>query len=257
MMDEVRIWNTARTQTEIQNNMNGEIDPSASGLALYYTFNQGIAGGTNTGLTTVVDQAGTNNGTLTNFSLSGSTSNFLTQNNNMFILPLKWLSFTAQKQNETVLLKWSTASETNTNNFTIEHSANGKDWNTIGSILSNNANITYNYSYVDVAPTPGINYYRIRENDNDGKYSYTKIGSINFSEDEKPFKLISNPIANNTLQFEINSTSSQIICLIGNDGKILWRKKFIHGLHSINLNTLPKGVYFLKSANSTEKILLQ
>jgi hypothetical protein len=75
-LDELRVWNVARTQTQIQQNMN-TVSPSTSGLVLYYPFNQGIANGTNTAITTVTDvSANAFNGTLTNFALTGNTSNF-------------------------------------------------------------------------------------------------------------------------------------------------------------------------------------
>lgn len=52
-MDEVRLWNTARSQSDIQNNMNNELTGNETGLVAYYNFNQGTAGGSNTGLTQV------------------------------------------------------------------------------------------------------------------------------------------------------------------------------------------------------------
>lgn len=77
-MDEVRIWNVARTQSEIQNNMNVDIAPSTSGLVLYHKFEQGTAGGSNGGVTTSNDATSNSyNGTLNNFALSGSTSNWV------------------------------------------------------------------------------------------------------------------------------------------------------------------------------------
>ena len=77
-MDEVRIWNRALCQSEIQNNMNGEIDPAQqTGLMAYYQFNQGDINANNTGLTTAADASvNGNDGTLNNFSLTGSTSNW-------------------------------------------------------------------------------------------------------------------------------------------------------------------------------------
>ncbi|HCQ16437.1 MAG TPA: hypothetical protein DIU20_09260, partial [Cryomorphaceae bacterium] len=50
-MDEVRVWNTARSQTDIQNNMDNELTGNETGLVAYYNFNQGTAGGNNTGIT--------------------------------------------------------------------------------------------------------------------------------------------------------------------------------------------------------------
>ena len=78
-IDEVRIWNVARTATEIQNTMNSEFCVIPTSLKAYYKANQGTASGTNTGLTTLNDNSGnSNNGTLSGFSLSGSTSNWVT-----------------------------------------------------------------------------------------------------------------------------------------------------------------------------------
>jgi hypothetical protein len=75
-VDELRIWNSVRTQSEIQNNMNSEISTS-SPLVGYYKFNQGTANGTNSGITSLTDASGNSNtGTLYNFALAGTTSNW-------------------------------------------------------------------------------------------------------------------------------------------------------------------------------------
>ena len=81
-IDEVRIWNIAKTKAEIITNMNNELCTLSSNLKAYYTFNQGIAGGANSTITTLTDLSGNSNtGTLINFSLSGATSNWTTGQN--------------------------------------------------------------------------------------------------------------------------------------------------------------------------------
>jgi len=57
LVDEVRIWNVARTQAQIQANMFQDVSSEANLLA-YYKFDQGTAGGNNTGITTVTDTKG-------------------------------------------------------------------------------------------------------------------------------------------------------------------------------------------------------
>jgi hypothetical protein len=80
-IDEFRVWNTARTACEINSNMANTLVGNETGLVAYYNFDRGTAGGTNTGITTLPDLAGTDNpGTLTNMALTGSTSNWLTSN---------------------------------------------------------------------------------------------------------------------------------------------------------------------------------
>ncbi|MDB5232453.1 MAG: hypothetical protein JWN76_3258 [Chitinophagaceae bacterium] len=76
-MDELRIWNTERTQSQIQNNMFCDV-PQQSGLIQYYRFNQGIAGGTNTGILSASDFSGNSTCTsLNGFTLTGTSSNFI------------------------------------------------------------------------------------------------------------------------------------------------------------------------------------
>ncbi len=77
-IDEVRVWNTARTQAEIQNTMNSQILSPPSSLVAYYKLNQGYPGGGNPGANTVTDASGNgNNGSLVGSSLDGCISNWV------------------------------------------------------------------------------------------------------------------------------------------------------------------------------------
>ena len=81
-VDEVRIWNRALDECEIDNNMTCQLNPALqNGLAAYYRFNKGLVGVNNTHLTTVEDESGNNNtGTLNDFSLTGVLSNWASGN---------------------------------------------------------------------------------------------------------------------------------------------------------------------------------
>jgi hypothetical protein len=77
-MDEVRIWNSARTQAQIQVSKDLEINATVNGLLAFYNFNEGISCCSNAGLTTLADGMGVNHGTLNSFSLSsGCVSNWV------------------------------------------------------------------------------------------------------------------------------------------------------------------------------------
>ena len=77
-MDDVRIWNTVRSQNDIRNNMNVELNGNEAGLVAYYTFNQGTADANNASISTVIDKtANPSNGTLMSFTKNGSASNFV------------------------------------------------------------------------------------------------------------------------------------------------------------------------------------
>ncbi|MEI6143355.1 MAG: LamG-like jellyroll fold domain-containing protein, partial [Mariniphaga sp.] len=77
-MDEVRVWNSARLSTDIQNNMYNPALGTEEGLISYYNFDIGSASSYNSGLTTLYDKTShTNNGTLSNFTLNGGSSNWV------------------------------------------------------------------------------------------------------------------------------------------------------------------------------------
>lgn len=75
-IDEFRLWNIALTDSDVLAHMNGEICAPPANLVLYYTMNGGTANGSNAAVTSLTDQSGNNNGTLQNFGLSGSSSNW-------------------------------------------------------------------------------------------------------------------------------------------------------------------------------------
>lgn len=77
-MDEISIWNKELSQTEIATGMNDGFTGDENSLLAYYTFNQGIANATNTGVDTLIDAtANLQDATLNNFALSGTSSNWV------------------------------------------------------------------------------------------------------------------------------------------------------------------------------------
>lgn len=76
-MDELRIWNVARSAQEIQFYMQEELTGTEANLVAYYPFNEGENSQDNTSVTELVDKTSNgNSGTIQNFALSGSTSNW-------------------------------------------------------------------------------------------------------------------------------------------------------------------------------------
>lgn len=96
-------------------------------------------------------------------------------------LPIELLSFSAQLKNSEVELKWSTASETNNNYFTIERASNLEHFEAIieedGKGTSKELN---HYKAIDYTPLYGRSYYRLKQTDFDGKFSYSPVQVINY-----------------------------------------------------------------------------
>ncbi len=79
-LDHLRVWSTARSQTEISSNLNCELK-SGSGLVFNYYFNQGVYKGLNTSINTAIDSSSNaNHASLNNFTLKGAGSNWTKSN---------------------------------------------------------------------------------------------------------------------------------------------------------------------------------
>lgn len=249
IIDEVRVWNVARTATQIQNSMFGEIDPAtATGLLAYYNFNQGTATGANAGLLVVPDGKGNKNGSLSNFNLGNgnSTSNFVGQNSALFILPLQWLSFSAEKQGADVLLKWTTANEQNTRDFIVQYSRDNRNWSDLTVIPSaNNGAGVNSYSYLHSSPVKGINYYRVLQRDLDGRSSFSAIRAVNWQGVNRGFVVLNNPVESGLLNLQVNEPVEMIV--LDATGKVVLKERLSAGLQTMNLSGLPGGIYILNT----------
>lgn len=92
-------------------------------------------------------------------------------------LPVTLTSFTATMQNKTVLLNWKTASENNINNYKVERSADGRNFNSITSIQGLNVPGA-NYNYNDNNPLSGISYYRLNIQGMAGYQKYSQVIAV-------------------------------------------------------------------------------
>jgi hypothetical protein len=171
-------------------------------------------------------------------------------------LPVQLIYFTAQKQNEQVLLQWSTANEQNSKNFIVERSLDGNNWNNIGIVAaSGNSNSPINYSYSDSHPALGMNYYRLLQMDQDGKSSYSQVRVVKISNDGQVISLITNPVVDGELKMQINKAT--MLSLYDASGRLIWKKRVNPGLQNISIRNYTAGIYFLKAGTTTEKILVQ
>ena len=196
-----------------------------------------------------------NNYVLTN-GLSGITLNELTLADLTAPLPLTWLSFTATVQNNSQsLLQWSTAHEQNTKDFYIQHSADGINWVTIGSLpAAGNSNSTRHYNYIHTNPEKGLNYYRIKQTDIDSRYTYSTVRMLSFTRALQPLTIIGNPVTNNVLTIQVNMATS--LAFYTADGKLLWQKQVNAGTRSIDVSSYAKGTYLLKTITTTQTVVI-
>jgi Secretion system C-terminal sorting domain len=163
------------------------------------------------------------------------------------ILPIKLVSFIAQPQSTKVQLTWEVALEDNVATYEVEYSANGINYTTIGS---KTATANRNYSLTHSLPKQGLNYYRLKIIDKDGKISHSEIRTVNFGINGGSIKLYPLPASSNlyiTFKSSMINTSATI-SLISMDGKKV-QQKIINALSQtevIDVSQLPVGTYQLR-----------
>ena len=242
-IDEVRIWNTQRTAANILGNMDNTLTGTESGLVAQFSFNMGVTGGNNSGVITALDNSPLgNHGLITNFALSGTSSNFSTHSLTIVPLPVIINSFTATRAGTEVILQWNTEQEENSRDFTIEKSTDDKSFAAIGIVpAAGNSHNTRTYCFVDVTPGRTNNYYRLRESDIDGKSSYTAIRVVSF------------PSANRLIWYAIGQRSVEILLQQGNNepytlsditGHIRRLGRLFNG--KTDISGLPAGLYVVR-----------
>jgi|GEM_PF-2975180 len=258
VMDEVRIWNTARTQTEIQNFQNAGLTGTESGLIALYNFNEGVAGSDNAGLTIVPDVTINNyNGTLMNFALSGTTSNFVT-GPSITILPLSLSSFTAARQNNAVALAWSTFTEQNTVAFEIERSNDNRRYTSIGNVkAAGNSSTVKTYTFTDMQPFASNNFYRLKTTATDGKVTYSGVVLIKMQSETK-MEIHPNPVVSNlNVQFKAVDGKLLIKDVTGRVVKVIAVHQSGIVSTSVDVSSLQSGLYFISSGNETVRFIKQ
>lgn len=99
------------------------------------------------------------------------------------VIPVELAAFSARLNQGAVILNWSTASETNNYGFDIDRKCGAcSDWQKIAFVKGNGTSQTYHvYTYKDETPSQGINSYRLRQIDTDGRSSYSKTVTVRIS----------------------------------------------------------------------------
>ena len=97
------------------------------------------------------------------------------------ILPIELISFTAEASGPNALLQWITATEIQSDHFTVERSTDLSHWSEVGSIhAAGTSQVSHSYSMLDPSPPFGMCYYRLNEVDLDGTSSYSEIEAVWF-----------------------------------------------------------------------------
>ncbi len=174
------------------------------------------------------------------------------------VVPVKLISFSAVPQSDnTTTLYWNTANEINTKQFVIEQSSDGIKFNSTRNIIAK-GKTNNNYSANVADANTGIVFYRLKIVDNDGTFSFSPILKIDRRKNTAGFSVLTNPVKDfiiiNTTDRSLNNTTANIINM---QGAVV--KNFIvkQGSQTVDINGLPKGVYYLRTVNGSSRVIVQ
>lgn len=172
-------------------------------------------------------------------------------------LPVTWLSFAARNlDNKSVHLSWSTASEVNAESFIIERSMNGKTYLPAGSVpASGNSRVRKDYSFTDAHPYTGRTYYRLRQVDYDGTYSYSDIRFADVDRG-RSVSVFPNPLEKGELNLALNFSEEEEVFVSVYDvtGHKIDQFSFFGPAFTKPLN-LKAGTYMLRANAGRENLV--
>ena len=176
-------------------------------------------------------------------------------------LPIELLSFNSILNRNVVDLTWQTASEINNDYFTVERSKDGANWEDINKINgAGNSSQVVSYNTKDYYPYFGVSYYRLKQTDFDGNYSYSNMEVVNFNKLENSTVLIYPNPANNQITIEGNAVEIaqfRIFNIMGQDvSKLIKGIKNNYTNINIDLTNLSSGIYTIKTQTASNKVLL-
>lgn len=173
-------------------------------------------------------------------------------------LPVELIAFKAEKAENAVNVTWATASEKSNAYFSVERSADGKNFTAIGQVEGNGtSNVTNNYVFADKNPLSNISYYRLKQVDFDGTFEYSPIVKVQMAGRNVALSLnaFPNPTADKiNLQVAglTEAASLQVFDLAGRVVTTLNLEKGTN-LVAVDLAKYPAGIYQVKlvAANGT------
>lgn len=170
------------------------------------------------------------------------------------VVPVTWLTpLTARLDQERVLLSWAVSEQENHREFGVEHSTDGIHFRTIGHIDNGAVSNHSSYIYPHNTPAPGVNYYRLRQTDFDGRYQYSHIAQVWY--DPSGMAVFPNP-AQDVLFIKMEKTGEPIMVYDQYSRlKAIWEAH--EGVNQFDLTDFPAGGYYLLLGRHTARCFVK
>src|SRR5690606_13772882 len=167
-------------------------------------------------------------------------------------LPVTFARFDVEEMEDHVQINWSTTTEKDNRGFEVQKSVKGMQWKTLGFVDSQSSQEISNgeiiYQFSDRHPRQGYNYYRLKQLDLDGTFSYSPIRRIYFESIDTPITVSPNPVSSGRAKIQITGESHPFVSIYNSLGIEVSKGKAIDG--ELNLHQLTSGIYLVKATDS-------
>lgn len=183
--------------------------------------------------------------------------NVLRLQNSCAPLPVSFKSFSATRNNQTVSLKWETASERNNRGFYVQRNVNG-EWKDVAFVFSSadggNSDQVLSYAYNDPNIYKTISYYRLLQVDMNGNGKLSNTVAVKGQDQSNKVMLFPNPGTNGRINLLFDEASAKDVLVYDANGRVV--KSFRNVVsNNLAIEQLKPGVYNVQvKDNSTQTI---
>lgn len=179
-------------------------------------------------------------------------------------LSVSWASFTAEKAGSNAILNWATASEKGNTGFEVERSADGKNFSKIGfvSTQANEGNSSEKlvYNFTDSKPLSGVNHYRLKQIDVDGKSTLSEVKQVSFNTATAAVEVYPNPVNGASVRVKGNNISNIVVFNISGQ-QVKVPVNYGAAENELSISGLSSGNYMLRVTSAdhaqTFKLVVQ
>lgn len=167
-------------------------------------------------------------------------------------LPISLIDFVATESGPVVELNWETASETGNHYFSVERSTDGIQFEEIKQVAgAGYSTQILKYSTIDYYPFKGLSYYRLKQTDYDGKYTYSGTVPVQVNEDNYPteFDILPSPATGERIRIKTPFQLSPdcTVSIVDMQGKEVLKREVPENQSDFEFtHQLPCGVYVLR-----------
>ncbi len=209
------------------------------------------------GFSTIVPQGYAVFGTYQNgYYIEFQTSSFSTFffQSKLAPVPVQLSSFTVtKKEGTTALLEWQTEQEINNKQFIVQRSTGNNNWKILAVVAGQgNSTVVNKYAFVDAEAKKGIHYYRLVQEDIDGKQTLSQVRTVRFDHNVS-VKLFPNPTAGE-ITIVTDADNKYRLQLLDIAGKLHLDETIAATVTNKNLNRFNPGLYVVKIITGSETL---